>query len=409
MTVTPVARKRGKIFYGWWVLLACVVIQFYFGGTYFNGFTALVNPLAEEFGWSYALISLAFTLRGVEAGALAPVVGFFVDRFGVRRLLFTGVIIMGLGFWLFSQVNSLWTFYAAFMLLSVGYSLNSALVTMTAVAGWFQKRLGLAMGILTSGFGASGFLVPAVVWFVDRLNWRRALLAFGIVGLVLGIPLSLLVKSPPSEGNSSLVGEKPSPEVAKTSEGIRVVKEIIKNRNFWFLSSAIMFGWLAGSAVTVHQIPYLVSVGISRQTAGFSVVVLALANVAGRLGSGWLSDVLDRRLCFAIDAVIKSLGIFAFAFSTNVGQFIVALTAIGIGVGGLVPLRPTLQIEFFGRKSFAVIQGLLMAFVTVGQIVSPPFAGWVFDTVGSYRLAFIILGIITLIAVPMILAVSKKP
>jgi len=400
-------KLSGKIFYGWWVLLACALIQFYFGGTFFQGFTAIFNPITEEFGWSYALVSLAFTFRGFESGVLAPLVGFFVDKLGARRMLFSGVIVMCLGFWLFSRINSLWTFYAVFLLLSLGLSLASGVVTMTAVAGWFQKRRSLAMGILTAGFGASGILVPAVVWFVDKLDWRGALATFAIGGLLLGIPMSLLVRKAPSEVDSSPVVEKQSPKGTKSSESGQV-KEVLKNRNFWFLSLAVMFGGLAGLAITVHQMPYMASIGISRQTASFLVVILALANTTGRMVFGWLGDVLDKRLCFVISTVVKALGVLGFAFSTNIAQFVPTMIIMGIGFGGLIPLRPILQIEFFGMKSFAVIQGLLMAALTAGSIVATPFAGWIYDTLGNYRLAFIILGIITLAAVPLIMVTSKK-
>jgi len=401
-------KPRGKIFYGWWVLIACAFIQFYFGGTYFQGFTAIFNPLADEFGWSYAVVSLAFTFRGFESGVLAPLVGFVVDRFGARKMLFTGIIIMCAGFWLFSRINSLIAFYGVFLFLSLGLSFASGVVTMTAVAGWFQKRRSLAMGILTAGFGASGILVPAVVWFVDKFDWRGALVAFGIGGLVLCLPLSLLVKKPPEELNPS-----PPTTENRSQEGAGnprkgQVREILKNRNFWLLSLAVMFGGLAGLAITVHQIPYMVSIGITRQTAGFLVVVLAIANTAGRMVFGWLGDTLDKKVCFIISTVIKALGVLAFAFSTQVAQFIPTLIVMGIGFGGLIPLRPILQIEYFGMRSFAVIQGLLMAALTIGTIIATPFAGWIYDTLGSYRLAFIIMGVITLAAIPLIMALSNK-
>jgi MFS family permease len=321
-------------------------------------------------------------------------------------MLFSGVIVMCLGLWLFSRINSLWTFYAVFLLLSLGLSLASGVVTMTIVAEWFKTRRSLAMGILTAGFGASGILVPAVVWVVDKLDWRGALAAFAVGGLALGLPMSLLVRKPPSEVDSSPVGEKQPQKNSENSQNGQV-KEVLKDRNFWFLSFALMFGMVAGLAITVHQIPYMVSVGISRQTSGFLVVILALSNTAGRMIFGWLGDTLDKRLCFVISTVAKAVGVLAFAYSTQVVQFVPALIVMGIGFGGLIPLRPILQIEYFGMKSFAVIQGLLMAAVTAGSIIAAPFAGWIYDTLGDYRLAFIILGVITLAAVPLIMATSK--
>ena len=405
------SRKSARtIYYGWWVVLACAVIQFYLGGTFFQGFSALFNPVAEEFDWSYALVSLAFTFRGFESGIMAPIVGILVDRFGPRKLLFSGVIITGLGFWLFSRIHALWSFYGAFLFLALGLSLGTGVVTMAAVARWFKKRSGLAMGILTSGFGASGLLMPVVVQIVDNLGWREAVVIFAVGTGVLCLPLALIVKDPPESysGYSPPHEDHSLPAVKPYIDGM-TSREIMKSRDFWLLSTAILFGGLAGQALIVHQIPYLVSVGVSRQTAGVLAIVFSLSNIVGRLLFGWLGDVLEKRRCFAVSAVIKAGGVLGFALASRVGQFIPSLIALGIGFGGLIPLRPALQIEFFGTRAFATIQGLLMIAVTVGTIVSPVFAGWMFDVINSYRPAFITLAMATLIVVPLILAAHRGP
>ena len=402
----PLFKISRRIFYGWWVLLACAVIQFYLGGAFFQGFTALFNPIADEFGWSYAIVSLAFTFRGFESGVLAPITGLLVDRFGTRKLLLTGTIIMGVGFLLFSQVQALWSFYVIFLVLALGLSLSSGVVTMAAVAGWFRKRTSLAMGILTSGFGASGLLVPVLVWLIDQWGWRTTVIIAGIGAWLLCVPLSLLVK--PAPGDSDLAQKNiAAPPVSQTPK-VGGTREILKRKEFWFLSLAILFGGVAGSAVIVHQIPYLVSIGTSRETAGLMVVVLSLSNVAGRLVFGWLGDFLDRRYCFVMATLIKAAGVLGFALSGTIWQFIPSLIALGFGFGGLIPLRPTLHIELFGMTAFATVQGLLMVFITLGTIIAPPFAGWMFDIVGTYRPAFIALAVATVLAVPMILVASGR-
>lgn len=402
----PSLKLREGVFYGWWVVLACATIHLYLGGTFFYGFTALFNPIAEEFGWSYAIISLAFSFRGFEAGLLAPIVGIFVDRFGSRRLLLCGIVIIGLGFFFFSRIYSLWSFYAVFLIFALGFSLASSVVTMTVVARWFRKRTTLAMGLLMAGFSASGLLVPGVVWFVDQFAWRGAVVMFGVGAWLLGIPLSLVVKEPPREEYSAHE-EKTYPTMNQKLTGM-TGKEILRRRDFWLLSIAVLFGGVAGMAIIIHLFPYLVSVGISRQAAGFMTIAFSLSNVLGRLGFGWLGDVFDKRRCFAIAGLINGLGVLAFAFAANVVQCVSSLIVVGIGFGALMPLRPALQLELFGMKAFATVQGLLMAIVTMGGIISPPFAGWMFDQIGSYRPAFVVLAVFTLMAVPTVLSISIK-
>ena len=104
-------RNRHTIFYGWWIVGACFLIALYVGGTIFYGFTAIFEPIANEFGWSYVQISLAASLRGLEMSLLAPFIGILVDRWGPRKLIFSGAIILGSGFILLSRTSSLGTFY----------------------------------------------------------------------------------------------------------------------------------------------------------------------------------------------------------------------------------------------------------------------------------------------------------
>jgi MFS family permease len=399
-------KPRQRLYYGWWVVIACAVIQFYLGGTFFQGFSALFNPIADEFNWSYAAISLAFTFRGFESGIMAPVVGILVDRFGPRRLMVTGVVISGLGFWFFSRIDALWNFYGAFLFLALGLSLGTGVVTMTAVARWFRTRTGLAMGILTSGFGASGILMPLVVQFVDDLGWRESSLIFAVGTAVLCLPLAFLIKDPP-DLKTPAPQEKSSQIAKSVSAGTRPV-DVLKSREFWLLSLAVLFGGVAGQAIIVHQIPYLVSVGISRQTASVLVIVLSLSNVAGRLFFGYVGDKVEKRRAFAVSAAINAVGVLGFSLAVTAGQFIPALIAFGVGFGGLIPLRPALQLEFFGIKSFATIQGFLMISVTVASLISPIFAGWMFDAMGTYRWAFIVLAAATLLTIPAVLWAKKK-
>ena len=138
-----------KIFYGWWVVFACFLIAFYVSGAVMFGFTAFFEPIAKEFGWSYTQISLAASLRGLELGIFAPVMGLLVDRFGARRLLFCGTLSIGFGFILLSMISTLGMFYGAFILIGVGTSACTGTVLAPAVANWFKKDVGKALGIMT--------------------------------------------------------------------------------------------------------------------------------------------------------------------------------------------------------------------------------------------------------------------
>jgi len=161
------------------------------------GFTAFFESLIQEFGWSYTQVSFAASLRGMEMGIFAPLVGLFVDRVGPKKLLFAGVVSTGLGLLILSSTQSLWTFYGAFLLLGLGAGGCLNVVTMSIVANWFRKNLGRAMGFMSAGIGAGGLLIPVIVFLIDSYGWRMALVILGAGMWIISFPLRLWLNKCP--------------------------------------------------------------------------------------------------------------------------------------------------------------------------------------------------------------------
>lgn len=165
--------------YGWVLVAACVSISAYYSGVVFLGFTAVFEPLAQEFGWSYAQISIVTSLRGVESGLLVPVAGILINRWGPRVVIGSGAIIAGIGLAALSRVNSLLAFYFCFIVMSCGVCTATSGLLMAVVAGWFKANLGLATGITSSGVAVGGLLLPLVTHLIDGLGWREAMFSHG--------------------------------------------------------------------------------------------------------------------------------------------------------------------------------------------------------------------------------------
>jgi sugar phosphate permease len=261
------AWKPRRIFYGWWIVIACFFISLYTGGVVFYGFTAFFEPLADRFHWSYAQISFAASLRGMEAGLLAPLVGILVDRWGSRRLLVSGTIISALGLILLSRTASLAMFYGSFLLLAVGMSICSSTVLMTAVANWFRKKIGIATAIMASGYGFSGLLVPVIVRLIDTYDWQKALTILAIGMLALCLPLSLVVRHKPEqygylpdgEAEGTLTSTTNSAQAKATETNIGT-RQALKSRAFWHIALSLLCQGMMVSAVVTHVMPYLASI-----------------------------------------------------------------------------------------------------------------------------------------------------
>lgn len=386
--------KPRRIFYGWWVVVACFFISLYTGGVVFYGFTAIFEPLVDEFGWSYAQISLAASLRGLESGLLAPLIGMLVDRWGPRKLIFGGAIIVSLGLTLLSRTTSLGMFYGAFILLATGMSLCSGTVLMTAVANWFRKKIGMAMGIMICGYGCSGLLVPVIVKLVDRYEWQTAIAILAVGLLAVCLPLSLVVRHKPEQYGYQPDGETENTVVlnnslsqAETPEVDMGTRQALKSHTFWHIALALLCQVMILSTVVTHVMPYLSSVGIGRTKSSFIAMAIPLASIGGRLGLGWLGDKLDKRRVMAAAFTMMCGGLICFAFASSEATWLLVpfLILFGIGYGGNNTLRGSAIREFFGRRNFGAIHGLVVGIMMLGGITGPPLAGWVFDKWGSYQ------------------------
>ena len=390
-----------KIFYGWWIVFACFLISLYVSSVIFYGFTAFFEPLVEDFGWSYTQISFAASLRGLEMGLLFPLIGFLVDRFGSRKLIFCGVVVVGFGLLVLSFTQSLAMFYGSFLLLGFGVGGVSSVVSMTVVANWFRKKLGIALGVMMSGFGASGLLVPVIVRLIDVYNWRNTLIILGLGMWSLGIPLSFVIRNRPEQygylpDGTSSSDQGRDKEIQDKAVEIGV-KEALKKKSFWYLNIAETIRFMALAAVVTHVMPYLSSVGISRASAGLVAGAIPLFSIIGRFGLGWLGDILNKKYVMAMALLSMSLGMLAFGYVQVTWLLFLFLVLFSSGSGGSMVLRGAILREYFGRDSLGKILGITMGFASIGGIIGPILAGWVFDTLGSYHLIwFVFCGIIGL-------------
>jgi MFS family permease len=374
------------LYYGWWVVTACFIINLYVGGVIFFGFTAFFEPIRQEFGWSYAQISFATSLRGLEMGILAPVVGFLVDRFGSRKLLFLGTITLGFGLISLSATHSLPMFYASFLLIALGGGGCTSVVTMTAVAHWFQKNVGVALGVMASGFGAGGLVVPLIVSLIYRYDWRITLIVLGFGMWAIGIPLSLLVRDRRENDRHSTDEDRPKATATEIgAEDMEVAfREGIKERTFIYLNVTEAIRMIAVTGVVTHVMPYLDSQGISRATAAVVASALPLASIAGRFGFGWLGDRFDKRHVLGATFLLMSGGVLLFSYAHNIMVLCLFVLLFSLGLGGSMVLRGAILREYFGKSSFGRMLGIIMGSASVGGILGPTLAGYAFDTLGSY-------------------------
>lgn len=374
-----------RIFYGWWVVFACFLFAFYVSGTVMFGFTAFFEPIVGEFGWSYTQISFAASLRGLELGVFAPAMGFLVDRFGARRILFWGALSIGFGFIFISMTRTLGMFYGSFILIGIGTSACTGTVLAPAVANWFRKDVGKALGIMSCGIGAGGILLPLITSLIARYQWRTTFVILGFGMILIGIPLSYVIRHRPEEygylpDGATLEGQKAETDVQDTDIDWR---SALRTRVFWHLSISESIRIMTTTALVTHVIPYLSSLGISRSRATLVATSIPLLSIAARIVFGWLGDTFNKYKVMAMLYCLGGLGILCFAHVTTTWLLYPFLILFPLSWGA-PPLRGSILRENFGRSALGSILGILAGVGTIARILGPALAGWTYDTFGRY-------------------------
>lgn len=392
-----------RVFFGWYMVAAAVLIATYSSAWSVYGFTAFIAPISATFGWTYAQISFAVSIRGLETGTMDPLIGMAADRWPARRLILIGMIIYGLGVVCISRASSLAMFYAGFVIAGLGSSLGAHMVPTTTIARWFKRNLGKASGVLATGVALGGLFTPLLVKIIDAYGWQSTLL-FTAVGIwILGIPLSFVFRSRP-EDYGLLPDGKPQGDATGASNSGAYdfstgVKKALKTRAFWYLGVASLFQQIGMHAVVVHIMPYLTSLGMERASAATVVMIVSMVTLAGRIPFGFLVDIFTKKYIAAVSCGLISISLLVFWLIDGSSFALVLLFAITFGVAGagFVVTRLPIIREYFGTKNFGTIYGLWAAFTMLGSVIGPPVAGWVFDTFGVYDPVWLVMSGLTMI------------
>jgi len=413
----PGSLKLFRPFYGWYIVAATFIIGFYVVGIVFYGFTTIFKPIVEEFGWSYAQVSLAASLRGVESGLLAPVVGMLIDRWGPRRIVFAGGCMTAAGLFMLSHIQTLLGFYVSFALVATAMSTCTVTVLMTAVSNWFRRRVGLAMSIVSCGFGAGGLVVFMMARLVDAYGWRFTVQGLALGILVIVLPLAMLLRHKPQQYGYLPDGNKTSVSTSTVNKAAAEVREYgisirraVRTRTFWLLAVTFVCQHAMVSTAVTHVMPYLTDVGMTTTIASVGASGIPLASIVGRMGFGSLGDRINRKKLMMLMFAMIFVGLLAFQMA---GQYAIAgvigfLAFFGIGYGGYNAIRPAFTREVFGTKQYGTIFGCLIGMGMIGMIAGPYVAGRLYDIQGSYQNVWLIFAVIAIVALIATSIINEK-
>ena len=415
-------RPSQGIFYGWWLTGVAAFVMIIGTVPIFQGMTAWFVVLEREFGWSRAQLSLAFSLTRAEGTIMGPLAGYLVDKVGPRRMVLSGLPVMGIGFILFSQVNNLWQFYGAFVLASMGAGFGTWLPMMTVLNHWFQKRRSMAMSLAMEGFALGGvLLMPALAWAIDpdepdRLGWRLTAAGIGVVLIILAWPVSRLIRNRPEEyglrpdGRPENQPERGERVGSGQGEGGIVDftwQEALRTRPFWLITIGHSATSIVIVTLTVHLGPMLTDLGYSLQMVAWVVSTYTGVGAVFTLVGGYIGDRVPMHLALFGFSVIQSVAVVILLSADTLPMILLFAVVLGIGFGGRTPMTTAIRGVYFGRRAFASITGISMIPMNIMLLVFPLFAGIMFDAVGSYQIPFSVLAIVSFFGSAMFLLLGK--
>ena len=401
--IPPVAQRlREGIFYGWWVIGLAAAVMILSIVPFFHSMTAWFVVLERHFGWNRTQLSLAFSLSRVEGGIMGPLEGLLIDKLGARRMVLIGVTILGAGFLMFGQIRELWHFYAAFLIMSLGGGLGTWLPMMTVLNSWWVRRRATSMSWVLVGYRLGVvLLVPLLTWAMDdrQFGWRSVAMGIGVVIVVLAFPISQAVRNRPEDYGQQPDGlaappEQPSRERSapaqqpEAPERNYTWQEAIRTKPFWLMSIGHACCTTIVVTIMVHLGPMLVDRGFSLQTVGLVISVYTAIGICSTMIGGHIGDRIPIRQAIFAFSIAQSIGVLALLMAHSMPM--VFLFALLMGVGeGRGSLTTAIRGVYFGRRAFASIMGMSMVPMNVFLLVAPLFAGYMFDTTGSYVIPFL--------------------
>lgn len=395
---------RLPFFYGW-IVVAIVFVTMGIGVNARTAFSLFFPPIIEEFGWERAVVAGAFSFGFLVSAVLSPTMGRMMDRFGPVLVMEFGVLLLAAGMLLAPLTSEPWHLYLSLGVLvgggsvCLGYSGQSLFLP-----NWFVRRRGLAISIAFAGVGVGSIvLLPWVQLVIERTGWRTACIAMGVLSLVVLAPINLLLRKRPQDMGLQPDGD---PEVDDLAAQPRTnivdpawaavdwtLGRAARTARFWWIALGYFCGLYVWYAVQVHQTKYLIEVGFSASTAAWALGWVSLAGIPGQIALGSLSDRIGREW-------VWTAGTFGFAscyavlmalqYHPSMALLCVVIFTQGALGYGLTSVFGAVVAEIFEGKHYGVIFGTVMLGAIAGGAAGPWITGLLYDTHGSYTLAFAI-------------------
>jgi len=396
-------KTKKPLYFGWYVCAATLFIGFVSIGAR-NSFGVFVIPMSEEFGWSRFTVSIAAALGVLVNGIIQPFIGQLFDRTGGRKVILTGLLVLGISTILLSL-----TFHILFLVFMFGFIASMAQAgpalsnTAALMSRWFKRRRATAISINSAALSLGGLImVPFSMYLLQATSWRVAWIGLGIIVLT-SLPLAyFFIRERPSDmglnpdgdPSSSEDGANPRRRELKGPLEVETWRESFKSAPIWQMAGSYFVCGTTTFVLSVHFIPFAIEDrGISGTTAATIFGYMMGLNIIGALGAGLLADKIGgTKNWLALVYFMRGIAYIVLLTVDSVAGLWIFASIAGFSWVATLPLTSSLTADVYGLKAMGTISGITFMFHQFGGFGSVLLAGLLFDITGSYVLPFAIVG-----------------
>jgi OFA family oxalate/formate antiporter-like MFS transporter len=397
------AENKPRIFYGYVIILCSFLILMIMWGAQYC-FGVFFKPMLSEFGMSRAVLSGAYSINLIVQAIACIFTGKLSDKYGPRLVVTVCGSCLGISYLLMSQVQMVWQIYVIFGILSSISVAGSWVPLLSTVARWFVSRRGLMSGLAASGVGVGTMLLPPLAgYLIAGFGWRTSYIIIGLAVLVVVIISAQLLKRDPSQIGLSALGA--SEQHADGAAGY-THREALRTRQFWLLSAVFLVLGACLQTVLVHIVPHATDVGIAEVTAATIISIIGGVSIISKVGVGIAIDRLGNKPVAIMVTSLMFLSLVIIQLSDALWVLYVFAVIFAFGYGGFAAIQSPYLAELFGLKDHGAIFGFSLFILGAGAF-GPFVAGKIFDAASSYRLAFMMLSILSFLSILLALGINK--
>jgi sugar phosphate permease len=402
----------GRFYYGWIVVAATALTLLVSAGVR-SAPGVFLDTLHTDMGWSLAAISFAVSIGLLLFGLVGPLTGWLMNRFGPRRVMLGGILLISASMAASARMTALWQLNLFWGALSgLGTGIAGSVLGAAVASRWFVARRGLVIGIFGAATSAGQLLfVTLLAWLESAIGWRGSVMTLAGVAALLLAPILLLMRDDPADlglrpyGGAAL---EPSAVARQASGG--VMRRALRVPEFWLLAGSFFIcGATSNGLIGTHLIAHAHDHGIAKSTAAGMLALMGTMNFIGTITSGWLTDRYNPRMLLACYYGFRGLSLLVLPFGTNLGGLTVFAILFGLDYIATVPPTTALVADIFGRKNVGVVFGWVFCAHQIGAALMAWLGGLTRELTGDYGMAFIAAAALAMTAALLSLRIGRAP